>query len=277
MSKCMITVVTLLVAAIGCKTTPRSEEKGLNVVAKKGKQIAAHTDRVKALFKNFSPAEKERLQSAVQKAKDGELGDLKKLVKEGDSLGEMASVTYYYSFQLEQKELLKEIDSIRKRLDMAYTIRSIKAGFNTTEQSKEALTELTQLFTKRTTQTVELIKSVKSNEVVGDISSEKFMVAFDLCCIKGRLNATSIQEDILREAIQVEQAMIKFDLLRVSVTQNEFDRFLQIPETLTMPSYNAPNSRAKKLNRDFKRAVSDLDAALDNYVNSVVEAVKASS
>ena len=95
MSKCMITIAILLVSAIGCKTTPRSEEKGLDVGLRKGKLFASAADRINAFFKTLKESERQGIRSAVRMTKYGELGDLKKLIKQGDFMGEMSALTYY--------------------------------------------------------------------------------------------------------------------------------------------------------------------------------------
>ena len=109
-SRCIVTIAVMLVSVIGCKTIPRSEEKGL--------EIAARSKHLGSVAEVFGRTYHEivdvyallRLRDVLKDAiDDGNLGALKKVIKEGGKLGDAASISYYRVFKKKRDEFVEEV------------------------------------------------------------------------------------------------------------------------------------------------------------------------
>ena len=114
MSKYMITIAILLVSAIGCKTTPKSEDKGLRNLPrlKLAPRVGEHLGSLSELFsdaiiKQLGIEKSSRVREVMSRAiDDGDLGDLKKLIKEGGKwVMPQASATIAFSRKSEMNSL----------------------------------------------------------------------------------------------------------------------------------------------------------------------------
>lgn len=186
MYQCMVTVSVILLSVIGCKTTPSSDDKVLDVGLRKGKQIGKIADQ--AFFIRASRlAETKPVRDAVRKAiDDGDLGDLKKLIKGGDALGEAAGLAYYRVFKGEQDKFVEKVDwhinkfdEIKKDTNKMSTHFTPSEKVNSTvayvQYLSEVMRDFSSLLEKRVKQVDEIVSSVKGKD-------EKFDALLSLCC-----------------------------------------------------------------------------------------------
>jgi len=231
MSKCMITIGILLVSAIGCKTTPSSDDKALDVGLRTGKQIGAVADQ--AFIRASRLAETKPVRDAVRKAiDDGDLGDLKKLIKQGDALGDAAGLAYYQAFKGELDKFAQNVDwHINKLDEIKKDTNKMSTHFTPLEKVDSTVTYvqyLTQeirnfsvLLEKRVKQVDEIVSSVKGKD-------EKFNAVLSLCCRTALRAAEPLRElsgttavknrKYFRDLFQTEHQSIRTAIDRAKTT-----------------------------------------------------------
>ena len=274
----MVTLPALLVAIIGCKTTPRSEEKGLEIVAR-----SKHLGTVAEVFGRsyheiVNVHDLLKLRDVLKNAiDDGDLGDLKKLTKEGGKLGDAASVGYYRVFKKKQDEFVEGIGFHAKAIDnLAHGRHWSDFTKTTNERADETLNQIrsltndirnfSSLLETKALQVSEIVSAVKGND-------QKFTTALSLCCRSTELTSDSVVKnrktfnDLFQDEYQFIQTVEeKFTSMKNSansiITRARNDTVLADRDRV--PRWRV-QERHKAVLSDFDSARTELSDTLRDY------------
>lgn len=210
----------LMLVVFACKPADRSQSEG-----KFANQLRKSVD---ALTKTQKLANKRVVKDAVKKAVDeGELDDLKKILKKGDKLSDAASLAYYRVFQEKQKSFIKEVNFQLSRIHHMWS----NFGEKTSTVSPDFVEDLIvymKLTTKQLWDHSSLLerKILQEDDLIKSLSSQqpKFDFVFGLCCRKSTLpepvskSSRTLSIVLDEEFIPVTVTMKKLSSMKESMT-----------------------------------------------------------
>ena len=229
------------------------------------------TKATRQLINSQKLVDSRKIKNAITKAVgDGELGDLKNLLKRGDTLSDAASLAYYRTFKDAQDQFLKNVN---QRLSK---IAKVKAG----ELDEELPT--VSLRVDLVTNDIlvirhfirEFLSSLKvRNSQITDLvhSNKKLKTIYGLCCRKtsapNPLTTKSLSDIFLDEHNSVDEVVTRISRMR-NHTYHFYPHFFEEKTYI--------DNRFKSTIMEIDKANSNLKEGLEIYRILVLDAIKAS-
>lgn len=264
----------MVISLFGCKPIAHSgaEDKSLS---RAGKAIV---DEV--LTKTQKLAKSRTVENAIRRAvSDGELDDLKKLIKKGDELADAASLAYYQELERKQRVWAGAMNRFRNSILFEDEVRgSVLKDIEHLNQIATRTAEEVRKYSSKLETT-----ALQIDEIVRSVDGNKFDTAFDLCCREAILpKDTPVEKtgEFLSEAIgttksnRVAEAGIWESEIPI-IIHRRIRKFEG--ETLWNISPKAFNDAINKLRlkvSDLELASKDLDAVERDFRKILVDSIK---